>query len=656
MLASIRAFAKSWVALVLLGLLIVSFAIFGMTDVFAPRGGGNWVVKAGDRQVSGPEFRSLFDSYREQLGQQAGRPVTVEQAVEAGVHTRLLDELASGQAFAAVLEKVGIRPADQLVTEQIREFQGFFSPVTGAFDQDTYRQQLAQNNLTPERFEAELRDNVAQQHFVSGVVAGLRAPRVYAAAAAAFESEIRDVSVALIHPGLVERPAPPTDAQLTAFLRENASALRRPELRALTVVRFGGPAAAQAVAINPAEVQRQFEFRRESLSTPERRTFVQIPAPDQAAAARVVQQLRAGADAATAARSIGRDPVPFNNVARTAVTDAPIAAAAFSLPAGQVSEPVQGRLGWAVVQVQTVIPAVAASFEAARPQIEAELRAAAAEQQVTALVERYEEAHGAGANLVEAARQAGAPVLSIAPVSADGRSADGQPAALEPALLAAAFETAQGSESEVLELSPGQYAAVRVDRVIAPALPAVNEVRPQLTQAWLIRELRTRVTARAEALAQAVRSGGGNVEAVARANNAPFTRLPGVTRAGDQTAGTPPEILSRAFEAKRGEVFQTQFINTQNGPLGIAVGRVEAVRFPAAGVLAAAVNARREGISSELLQDVGEGVRRGARAAVKSQTSAERALQALGIAPDAAAAGGAPGAGGTPAQGGTPAP
>lgn len=641
MLASIRAFAKSWVAIVLLGLLIVSFAIFGITDVFAPRGGGNWVVKAGDRTVSGPEFKSLFDSYREQLGQQAGRPVTVEQAVEANVHTRVLDELASGQAFAAVLERIGIRPADELVTEQIRGFRGFFSPVTGVFDQDTYRQELARNNLTPERFESELRDNVAQQHFVSGVVAGLRAPRVYAAAAVAFESEVRDVSVALVHPGLVERPAPPTDAQLTAFLRENASALRRPELRALTVVRFNAADAARTAVVDPAEVQRQFEFRRESLSQPERRTFVQIPAPDQAAAARVAQQLRAGAAPAVAARSISREPVPFDNVPRSAVTDAPVAAAAFGLPVGQVSNPIQGSLGWSVVQVSTITPAVAASFEAARPQIEAELRAAAAEQQVTALVERYEEAHGGGANLAEAARQAGAPVLSIAPVSAEGRTADGQPAALEPALLAAAFQTAQGSESEVLELAPGQYAAVRVDRVIAPALPTVNEVRPQLTQAWLIRELRTRVQARAQALVTAIRSGGGNVEAVARANNVPFSRLPGVTRAGDPTGGTPPEILSEAFEAKRGEVFQTQFINTQQGPLGVAVGRVEAVRFPAAGVLAVAVEQRREGISSELLQDIGEGVRNGARTAVTAQTSPERALQALGIAADQAAKGAA---------------
>jgi len=648
MLAAFRNFAKSWVAILLLGLLIISFAIFGMNDVFAPSR-GDWVIQAGKRTVSAAEFKSVFDNYREQLGQQQQRPVTVEQAVEQNVHTRILDELASGQAFAEVLVKLGVRPADTLVTEQIREFQGFFSPITGQFDRETYIAELGRNGLTPERFEGELRDSVAQQHFVAGVVAGLRAPRAYGAAAAAFESELRDVSLALVPPTAVERPAPPTDVQLNAFLRENADALRRPELRAVTVVRFNAADAARTAAVDPAEVERQFNFRRDSLSQPERRTFVQIPAPDQAAAAQVAQRLRAGEDPAAVARSIQRDPVPFNAVPRSAVTDARIAEAAFSLPAGQVSGPVQGQLAWSVVKVLTVAPAVPATLDQARPQIEAELRAMAAEQQVTAAVERYEQAREAGANLVEAARQAGVQSLSLAPFSREGATGDGAPAALEPALLEAAFSTAQGGETDIQETAPGQFAALRVDRVIAPALPTLEEVRGPLTGAWFARELRNRIQTRAQALATAVR-GGAQLQAAAQGINAPFVALPGLTRAGG--AQTPPEVAQNAFTAKRGEVFVTDFINTQAGPIGVGVGRVDAVRFPPAPVMAATLAPRRDGITAELLQDMGEVIRLAARAAMKVRTNPERALEVLGVTPAAGADGAAPAGG---ARGGSPA-
>jgi peptidyl-prolyl cis-trans isomerase D len=509
---------------------------------------------------------------------------------------------------------------------------GFFSPITGAFDRDTYVGELGRNGLTPERFESELRDNVAQQHFVAGVVAGMQAPRAFGAAAAAFESEIRDVSLALVHPGLVERPAPPTDAQLNAFLRENASALRRPELRALTVVRFNAADIARSVVVDPAEVQRQFEFRRESLSQPERRTFVQAPAPDQASAAQVARRLGAGEDPAAVARSISRDLVPFDNTPRSAVTDPALAQAAFSLPVGGVSAPIQGRLGWSVIKVVAITPAVQASLDAVRTQIETEIRNAAAEQQVDAAVARYEEAHSSGANLVEAARQAGVATLSLAPVSAEGRSATGAQIALEPALLQLAFDTAQGAESDIQELAPGQYAAVRVDRVIAPALPPMEEIRAPLTNAWLQRELRTRVGARAQSLAATVRQ-GGSVQSAAASANAPFNQLPGLSRAGG--AQTPPEVLGPAFSGKRGEVFVTDLINTPNGPLGIGVGRIEAVRFPPAPQMAATVIPRRQGLTQELFQDIGEAVRGAARSALKVRTNPERALAALASDPAA---------------------
>ena len=630
MLSSFRAFAKSWVAVLLLGLLIISFAIFGMGDVLAPRG-GDYVVRAGSRTVTSGEFATLFKNYREQAEQEARQPLPVDEAVRRGLHTQILDGLAVQTAFAEVLSKAGLKPADSLVADALTQFSLFFSPITGKFDRATYEGQLAQRGLTPERFERDLRDNIAQEHFISGVIAGLRAPRVFGAASAAFESELRDVSLALVHPGMIERPGEPTDAQLTAFMRENATALRRPEMRALTVVRFNAADLARTAVVSPAEVERQFNFRRESLSQPERRTFVQVPAPDQAAAAQVAQRLRAGEDPAAVARAIGRDAVPYNNVARSAVPDRRVAEAAFALPAGGVSPPVQGELGWSAVAVQTVTPAVAATLESVRPQIEAELRAGAAEQQVDAQVQAYEEAVGGGANLAEAARRAGAPVLSLAPVTRDGRTADGGQLALEPPVLEAAFTTAQGGESEVIEIGPGAYAAVRVERVIAPALPTLAEIRPQLAQAWTVRQLRLRLTERTETLAAAMRARGANIEAVARANNAPFTRLAGVTRAGG--AGAPQEVVTAAFDAGRGEVFTTPPINTPNGPLGLGVGRVEAVRFPPAAELAATVDQRRTAVNGDLLQDIGEMVRQAARRVVKTDTNPDRALQALGLDP-----------------------
>ena len=88
------------------------------------------------------------------------------------------------------------------------------------------------------KYRQYLRDQITEQEAGTGLVAGLRAPRAYAAMAAIYTLESRDVGYFAIEPGSVPQPAAPTDAQLTELMKENAAQLTRPEFRQLTVVRF----------------------------------------------------------------------------------------------------------------------------------------------------------------------------------------------------------------------------------------------------------------------------------------------------------------------------------------------------------------------------------------------------------------------------------
>ena len=70
MISKFRAFSKSPIAIVLFALLLVSFAVFGISDVFSGGVIRDSVVQAGSRSVSGAQFKSMFDNYRrgEELG------------------------------------------------------------------------------------------------------------------------------------------------------------------------------------------------------------------------------------------------------------------------------------------------------------------------------------------------------------------------------------------------------------------------------------------------------------------------------------------------------------------------------------------------------------------------------------------------------------
>ena len=179
MLAVIRAFAKSWVAAVLIGLLIVSFAVFGVSDVFRTRA-KNEVVHAGSRVITPAEFRTEWDRAKQNVEQQSGQQISNELAVENRLDVRVLEMLADREAMAALIDKIGIRPADALVTREIQQIPAFFDPISGRFDKRLYQEALGRANLTPARFERSVRDDIAQAHLASGVVDGLglrRRPR-----------------------------------------------------------------------------------------------------------------------------------------------------------------------------------------------------------------------------------------------------------------------------------------------------------------------------------------------------------------------------------------------------------------------------------------------------------------------------------------------
>ncbi|WP_269713394.1 peptidylprolyl isomerase [Caulobacter sp. NIBR2454] len=630
MLAATRKFAKSWVAAVLMGLLIISFAVFGISDVFNGRL-GTWVIKAGDREVTTAEFKRMFDNWRQQAQQQSGQELPLETIVERGFDLRLLNEMATREAMAALIAKMGVNPSDKLIAAELRKSPALFNPVSGAFDEAIYQQRLAENGLTPAIYESLLRDDIAQTHLSAGLASGLRAPRIYGALQAAFMLEQRDVAYFDVSAASVGQPPAPTDAEIQAFMKENASRLTRPEFRVLQIVRFTPQAFAGEVTIDQAEVQKKFDFRKDSLSTPETRTILQVPVADAKTGAVVADRLRKGEDAAAVAKSVGRELVTIADKPKTAIPDRKVADAAFSLKAGEVSAPITGDLGVAVIKVVSVTAGRQASLEEQRPAIEAELRAEAANEKVYEQTQTYDEAHAGGATLVEAATKAKAQILPTPPVSAQGMTPDGQPIQLPPALMKAAFELPAGGESDVTELGNGEYFAVRVERIIPPALPALAEVREQLSRVIVMQRTADRMRARADALAERVRK-GESIEAVAASAGAQVKRASGLSRlTAQQNQELSPQILGETFNQKPGSVF-----TAQSSQFAFSVAKVENVRGGDQAQMAQAAEGLRRQVTYGMFQDIGQATANYARKAVKVTTSLDRARAAIGVDPEIA--------------------
>lgn len=641
MLAFMRKFAKSWFALLLFVPLLIAFAVFGLNKDILSGGPTAYIIKAGSRTLTGYDFKREFDSYKAQLEQRFQQPISAELAQQQGLDRRVLEELAYRESLDELLARMGLRASDKMLTDELRKAPVFFDQVTGQFDEGKYATALREKGLTPTVFEGILTDEMRRNQFISAAVGGLRAPRAYAAIGGLFALEQRDLAYFTVTPASVGPIAQPTDAELNAFVKQNAAQLSLPEFRAFTVVHFDAKAYESQMTVTEAQVQKQFDFMKDSLSKPELRSVTQIPAKDAAQAAVIVARLQKGEDPQAVAASLGVTAVTHADKPRSAFFDPVVAAAAFTLPEGGVSAALKGQFGLTVIKVSKITAGKVATLAEHRAEIESKIRGDLAGAKLSALSKVYEDAHEAGATLPEAAAKAGVPTTVYAPVAADGRDQDGRTVTgLPAAILKAAYELPQGGESDILEAGEGQYFAVRVDRVVPPALPPMAIIRPALIKKLLLMREADAMKARAEALAARIRK-GESIEAVAASAGAQVVRVGAISRTtlqAHQALGR--ELVGGALGSKKGAPFTASAPN-----FSVAVAVVTAIRTGDPQQVAQATEQARQQFTQELFGDIGESARVYARRRLKTKTDLTLARIAIGIDPAEAAQGGAAPAG-----------
>ena len=147
MLTALRTFSKSWVAAILIGLLILSFAVWGVNDVFTTNMGDE-VVRAGSRVISSSEFQREYSQAKEQAEQRSGQPITPEMASANGLDRSVLSGVATREAYSEMISRMEIRPSDELIVTEIEKIPTFFDQISGRFDRAVFDQRLGEAGLT----------------------------------------------------------------------------------------------------------------------------------------------------------------------------------------------------------------------------------------------------------------------------------------------------------------------------------------------------------------------------------------------------------------------------------------------------------------------------------------------------------------------------
>lgn len=627
MLNQLRNSLRSWLAGVLIALLVVSFAVWGISDIFRGGGASNAVATIGDARVSTQEFASIFRRVAQNRG------VTEEEAVAQGLDQQLLTQLVRDRSFEEAGRELGLTVADELVARQLRLIDAFRNPITGAFDPASYRAALADFGETPERFEASIRNEILRNHLQSIIVAGVSAPAVLSEQRAAFDGERRRVAMVRIPPEAAGAPAEPTEDELRAYYEENAEDYISVERRsiALFLVELEQVARGFEDEVDDELLRNLYDERRALLGTPERRDVVELSAPDEATAADIAQRLNAGEAPDAIAEALGlAAPNVYDDAADRDIIDPNAAATAFSLDADTVSAPFRGAFSWMVVQVGEVTPGDVPPYESVEPLLRYEAaREAAAEEWIRLVTDFDRLRDRTGATLEEAAAEVGAPALLIAPFDAEGVDASGYAFDLLTArqeILARAFDSELGLETNLEPVGDEGYFALRVDDVLSPAPRPFEDVRDQVREDLLEVRRDDAITALSLQAREAL-EGGADAETAAAAIEGAAPAGPVLVRGLAMIEGVDPLAEEELFAAAPGAVV---IAVAQDG--GRSVARLEEI-IAAEDVDAIAVDAARGRVSLELAEDLAALYQAGLLDRYEVRAYPDQLARATGVSP-----------------------
>ncbi len=538
---------------VVLGLIAISFGIWGIGDIF--RGfGTSTLAKVGSHEIRVDTFRQLYQDRLQQLGRQLNRPILPDQARALGLDRQLLGEVIAESALDERARALRLNVRDAEIARQVTGMPGFRG-LTGQFDRARFDAVLRNMGYNEARFLSEQRKIALRQHLLGTVSGDPTVPKTALEALNRFQNEERTIDFVTLGSAQVGEIAEPTPEVLTKYFEERKVVFRAPEYRKLTIVELKPAELASRIEISDADLKKAYQDRKTRYETPERRHLKQLVFPNMEEAKAASDKFGQGTtfEALTAERGLKDSDTDLGTVAKSAVVDRDIADAAFGLEAGKVSAPVQGRFGIAIVKVESIEAGKTRPFDEVAAELKSDMQNERAKNELVNVQEKIEDERLGGATLADAARKFSLKPRLIEAIDRNGKDKDGNAVPDLPQnadVLTAAFGAEVHGENEPLRVpNNGGYVWFDVDSITPARDRPFDELKDKVVARWRDDEMAARLKAKATEMLDKIKAGASFAD-VAAAEKLKVEWRPGIKRGGTGS-GLSPAAVTEVFNTAK---------------------------------------------------------------------------------------------------------
>jgi peptidyl-prolyl cis-trans isomerase D len=588
MLESMRNQAQSWIAKVILGGIVLSFALWGVGDYFTGSQ-VEYVAEVDGKPITDSTFSQAYErqlnAYRFKLGKTFSR----ELAEESGLKESTIQILINRRLMLEEAQKMGLAAPETALMASLQANPAFQSP--DGFDLNRYK--VITRNMgyrTTRDYEDEQRLELMVNGLQQAVLASAHVNDRDIRENFDREFEQRVLSAIIVDPAGISKKIKIDDAQARAYFEAHQQEYRSPLKVKLTAVEISSETFATDMAIEAADVEKAYDERIAEFTTPERRQarHILIKADSDEAS------LKAALDKANAVKSRLDAGEEFAAVARELSDDKSTAdkggdlgffahgvmlpefdEAVFSTAVGEVSSPVESQYGYHVIKIEAIQPAAEIALKDVYEKLANDIRKAKAAEEAYKVSQELDNALGMEDSLQAAAAVMDLKAVDIGPISADEALGD-ELLGSDAALRVKAFSAQPGEIVEIQELDDGRFVALEISERIEPDTLSFADAAARVYEDTRIAQAEIEAGKIAEEII--AKAAGTPLETLAQKFGQPLyiskpVRSNGV---GDESDWLTPTLLEQAFKGAGKSVLSTPVEVSK----GFAVVRVKDITSP----------------------------------------------------------------------------
>ena len=515
MLSLMRKHAGSWLIKVLLGGIAITFIFWGGYQATSRRSGR--VASVNGETIAVEEYRITYKRLIEQVQQRFGNNLDEEMIKSLQLPKQAINQLVDQMLMRQAATELDLRVSDEDLSRSIKSISAF--QTAGVFDPRLYKLVLDRNNLSPESFEVSQRDSLLVEKLNNIITGSVKVSDEEAVEWYNWNNAMVDLEFVVFEPDRYPDIAVTAEEIQQYFEGAKDSYKTEPQLK-VRYLNFEPRNYFAKVEIPEVEISEYYEEHPAEFQNPKtveaRHILIKVgqdAAGEEAAKAKekiedILKKAREGQDFAELAKQYSEGPSKdkggyLGSFKREAMVK-PFADKAFSMQAGEISDPVRTRFGWHIIKVEKVNEATVSTLADAKDQIRKKLTDEYARQLAYDGAEFIFDATFEGDKLESVATENQLVVHTTDFFSSRGGPAKG--VQNKEAFAKAAFELPESEISEIQDFGDGFYLMEIIEK--RPALIPELAVVEGKVRADLIKEKKgEKAKMDAEALLSALKDG-----------------------------------------------------------------------------------------------------------------------------------------------------